>query len=258
MDHPKALDFLREDIKHINDYFSRGGVAVLSNREVFDFVTDANITDDNEEASWEALQQIAARYGCDICPECKSHSMNAVHNVVGWVWPHYLEMTVCTLYVGDGRIPLCNSHRVGQGALAGSKALSTPQAHCVTILLLMLSMLCSRPAERAAQDEVDEAVFHQAFIPRRLEEVTNYERDRDILAAGGTRDGIYYQTITGGGWLSPAVCQHQYVNWLVSCCKGLQNDVSGHSGALYQHDCCTYKKHKLPDNCTLGVCILQM
>ena len=40
-------------------------------------------------------------------------------------------------------------------------------------------------------------MFQQAFIPRRLEEVTHYERDRDRLAAGGSSEGIYYQAITG-------------------------------------------------------------
>jgi RIO kinase 1 len=36
------------------------------------------------------------------------------------------------------------------------------------------------------------AVFQQAFIPRKLDEVTHYERDHDRLAAGQS-EGIYYQ-----------------------------------------------------------------
>lgn len=42
----------------------------------------------------------------------------------------------------------------------------------------------SRPLLRNAEEEVEEAVFAQAFIPRRLEEVAHYERDREALAAG--------------------------------------------------------------------------
>ncbi len=43
-------------------------------------------------------------------------------------------------------------------------------------------------------------IFHQAFIPRRLEEVEDYEGDFErIVNAGmdGNLEGIYYQTITG-------------------------------------------------------------
>jgi RIO kinase 1 len=40
---------------------------------------------------------------------------------------------------------------------------------------------------------VADAVFQQAFIPRKLDEVTHYERDRDRLAAGHSSEGIYYQ-----------------------------------------------------------------
>eukprot|EP00775_Hariotina_reticulata_P007695 gene7695-7894_t len=98
LDHPKAFDFLREDCKHINDFFRRAGVAVLTNRELFDFAVDPNITADNEEAVLQALHDSAA----------------------------------------------------------------------------------SRPLERGAEAEVAEAVFQQAFIPRKLDEVAHYERDRQL------------------------------------------------------------------------------
>jgi RIO kinase 1 len=61
LDHPKALDFLREDCAHVNDFFRRGGVAVLTNRELFDYTVDPNINDSNEAAVLEELQQRAAR-----------------------------------------------------------------------------------------------------------------------------------------------------------------------------------------------------
>lgn len=54
----------------------------------------------------------------------------------------------------------------------------------------------------APEEEVAEAVFHQAFIPRCLEEVVNFERDHARLQAGGKEtEGIYFQAITGAsGW----------------------------------------------------------
>ena len=47
-----------------------------------------------------------------------------------------------------------------------------------------------------AEEEVDEEVFRQAYIPRSLDEVAHFERDHSRLQAG-QRDGIYFQTITG-------------------------------------------------------------
>ncbi|GLC41017.1 hypothetical protein PLESTM_001146700 [Pleodorina starrii] len=132
LDHPKALDFLREDCKHVNDYFRRAGVATLSVRETFDFVVDPAINDDNVDQALERLRELAA----------------------------------------------------------------------------------SRPIDVAPEEEVAEAVFHQAFIPRRLEEVVNFERDHERLQRGGKdTEGIYYTTITGmkqdgsGARAQPAVLQ---------------------------------------------------
>ena len=45
LDHPRALDFLREDCTHINAFFSKAGTVTLSLRELFDFVTDPAIDD---------------------------------------------------------------------------------------------------------------------------------------------------------------------------------------------------------------------
>ena len=61
LDHPKALDFLREDCKHVNDFFKRAGVATLTVRETFDFVVDPAINDDNIDAALERLAEVAAR-----------------------------------------------------------------------------------------------------------------------------------------------------------------------------------------------------
>jgi RIO kinase 1 len=38
-DHPRSLDFLRMDIKNVNDFFRRKGVSVLSDRKCYEFIT---------------------------------------------------------------------------------------------------------------------------------------------------------------------------------------------------------------------------
>lgn len=63
LDHPHALDFLREDIAHVNAFFRRAGVATLTMRELFDFVVDPSINDANIEAAMEHLRELAGRCG---------------------------------------------------------------------------------------------------------------------------------------------------------------------------------------------------
>jgi RIO kinase 1 len=38
-DHPKSLDFLRMDVKNVNDFFRRKGVGILSDRNCYEFIT---------------------------------------------------------------------------------------------------------------------------------------------------------------------------------------------------------------------------
>jgi RIO kinase 1 len=58
LDHPKALEFLREDCKHVNDFFRKNGVPTLTMRELFDFITDPLVTQDNWDEVLDALQQV--------------------------------------------------------------------------------------------------------------------------------------------------------------------------------------------------------
>jgi serine/threonine-protein kinase RIO1 len=57
LDHPKALDFLREDCAHVNGFFKRVGVPTLTTRELFDLVTDPLVTAGNLDAVVDALKQ---------------------------------------------------------------------------------------------------------------------------------------------------------------------------------------------------------
>ena len=60
LDHPRALDFLREDALHVNDFFRRAGVATLTVRELFDFVVDPHINPGNIDAAVDALICVAS------------------------------------------------------------------------------------------------------------------------------------------------------------------------------------------------------
>lgn len=56
LDHPRALDFLREDSQHVNAFFRKAGIATLNTRELFDFVVDPNINDNNIDGTLRELQ----------------------------------------------------------------------------------------------------------------------------------------------------------------------------------------------------------
>lgn len=67
LDHPSALDFLREDCVHVSDFFKKGGVAVMSVKELLDFVLDPSISDDAVDEYLEKIQQnILKRCGTDV------------------------------------------------------------------------------------------------------------------------------------------------------------------------------------------------
>ncbi|KAK8690833.1 hypothetical protein V6N13_074359 [Hibiscus sabdariffa] len=57
LDHPHALDFLREDCVHVSDFFRKHGVAVMTIRELFDFIVDPTITDESVYSYLEEVQQ---------------------------------------------------------------------------------------------------------------------------------------------------------------------------------------------------------
>lgn len=54
-DHPHALEFLRKDCKNISEFFRKKLVATATIRELFDFITDSTINDDNMEQYLESL-----------------------------------------------------------------------------------------------------------------------------------------------------------------------------------------------------------
>uniref|UniRef100_A0A6Q2YST8 Serine/threonine-protein kinase RIO1 n=1 Tax=Esox lucius TaxID=8010 RepID=A0A6Q2YST8_ESOLU len=59
-DHPHALEFLRKDCANINDFFLKRGVAAMTLRELFEFVTDPSITRSNINLYLERAMEITS------------------------------------------------------------------------------------------------------------------------------------------------------------------------------------------------------
>ncbi|XP_051879722.1 serine/threonine-protein kinase RIO1 [Pristis pectinata] len=59
-DHPCALEFLRKDCLNINEFFRKHDVAVMTVRELFEFVTDPSIAEDNLDAYLQKAMELAA------------------------------------------------------------------------------------------------------------------------------------------------------------------------------------------------------
>jgi RIO kinase 1 len=55
-DHPRAFEFLRKDCTNISDYFRKRGVSTMTVKELFDFIVDKNINEENLE---DCLEKIA-------------------------------------------------------------------------------------------------------------------------------------------------------------------------------------------------------
>ncbi|XP_023936391.2 serine/threonine-protein kinase RIO1 [Bicyclus anynana] len=114
-DHPHAFEFLRKDCTNISDFFRKKGVATLTVKELFDFITDTSINESNLEECLEKLSEKAA-------------SRN------------FEELT--------------------------------------------------------AQEQIEEEAFKNIYIPKRLTEVINYERDINKAKKGETGD-LAYKKIAG-------------------------------------------------------------
>ncbi|XP_075161380.1 RIO kinase 1 [Haematobia irritans] len=114
-DHPHAFDFLRKDCTNVSEFFRKKSVATMTVKELFDFITDQTITEENMEACLEKISE-----------KIKDRDFEAI----------------------------------------------------------------------TAQEKIDEAVWQQTFIPKRLDEVRYFERDVD-KAKKGEKQNLIYGKITG-------------------------------------------------------------
>ena len=61
LDHPHCLEFLREDALHVNSFFQKLGVPVLTVRQVFDYAVDPSNPSQEQDSTLDKLLEKAAR-----------------------------------------------------------------------------------------------------------------------------------------------------------------------------------------------------
>lgn len=59
-DHPRALEFLRKDCTNVTEFFRKKDVATMNLKQLFDFITDPTITEENMDICLEKLSKNAA------------------------------------------------------------------------------------------------------------------------------------------------------------------------------------------------------
>lgn len=64
-DHPYSFEFLKRDIFNTNSYFMKKGVMVFKIQNLFDFITDAEITEEKEEEAIEKMKEDVLENGVD-------------------------------------------------------------------------------------------------------------------------------------------------------------------------------------------------
>jgi len=64
-DHPHALEFLRKDCANVSDFFRRNGVATMTVKELFDFITDPSIDAENIDAYLDRAMDITSERSAD-------------------------------------------------------------------------------------------------------------------------------------------------------------------------------------------------
>lgn len=68
-EHPQAFEFLRKDCTNISEFFRKKGVSTMTVKELFDFVTDRTVNEENMENCLELLSERIANRDIDELTE---------------------------------------------------------------------------------------------------------------------------------------------------------------------------------------------
>lgn len=168
-DHIHAFDFLREDISHIESYFSKHGVETLGLRQTFHFIVK---------------EGARLRGGGVAGLEKLQHGDEQIDSAV---------LNADAEHVHDDETETSLMAEIEQ--MLASKA-QTTEAQAAPGTSLVSSLVNEMDAEQ--RDEAEESVFRQSYLPRKLDDIYDPERDAAIVQSGNV-SSLIYSGVTGLG-----------------------------------------------------------
>lgn len=170
-DHPSAFDFLRSDIRNIEDYFvkrSSGEVRTLGLRRAWKFIVDESVGLTREEEEGD---------------EGEAKLLDVLR---AWLDEPEPELVMGAEVLAGG---------ASEGG-SSATAVTTDGAASASTTLSAGEAQAAAAAQAKAKSDVDDAVFFSSYIPRSLGEVYDPERDVALLRAGHG-DKLIYAGIAG-------------------------------------------------------------
>jgi len=165
-DHPHAFDFLRADIAHIDAYFAKYGVRTLGLRKTFQFIV--------KEAARSRGGGVAGLEKLEHADEQINEAVLEFHQAGDQDETEASLMTeLARLSVDDAAEP--------DGTTEAAPSL-------VGRLVEQL--------DEARNNEAEDAVFRQSYLPRTLDEIYDPERDSQLLRSGNV-SSLIYSGVTG-------------------------------------------------------------
>ncbi|TVU10149.1 hypothetical protein EJB05_43660 [Eragrostis curvula] len=79
LDHPSALGFLKEDCLHVSDFFKKRGVPVMTVTDLFNFVINQNIADEDVDDYLKKVQQKILENGEKLARDYENSPTVMVH-----------------------------------------------------------------------------------------------------------------------------------------------------------------------------------
>lgn len=170
-DHLHAFDFLREDIAHVDAYFSKHGVETLGLRQTFHFVVkEAARSRGGGVAGLEKLEHGDEQIDAAVLDIKKKHvQANETEESLMKELSRLLDDTRQTATTTDAE-----SSRAG---------------------LSIVGSLVNQMDEEQ-KNETEESVFRQSYLPRKLDEINDPERDAAMVRSGQV-SSLIYSSVTG-------------------------------------------------------------
>lgn len=174
-DHPHAFDFLREDIAHVDAYFSKYGVRTLGLRQTFHFIVKDGVrARGGGVAGLEKLEHGDEQIDAAVLTTAASGTVED------------LSETEASLMAELAQLAEAQETPAPVPSLIGALVDEVDEAQQQT----------EAAQQQQQQTEADDAVFRQSFLPRTLEDIYDPERDAALVRAGHV-ESLIYSGVTG-------------------------------------------------------------